>query len=218
MVWKRDELEELGDLCHQNGITVISDEIHSDLVFRGHKHIPLPKVSEELNRNSAVCMAPSKTFNVAGLSSALVIIPDKRIRMKYERILQNLHIEGGNIFGNIGTEAGYQNGAEWLAQLMDYLEENYKFLESFIAEKLPKIKIIKPEATFLAWLDLREYHLSEEEMANFLIYEAGVALNQGSRFGTGGEGYFRLNFGCPRSVLKEGLMKMEENLGRLKEI
>jgi cystathionine beta-lyase len=216
MVWKREELEELGDLCHQNGITIISDEIHADLVFKGHKHVPLPKVSEELKRNSVVCMAPSKTFNVAGLSSALVIIPDKSIRLKYERILQNLHIEGGNIFGNIATEAGYRNGAVWLEQLMNYLEDNYRFLESFIEERLPRIKIMKPEATFLAWLDLRDYHLSEEEMANFLIYEAGVALNQGSRFGTGGEGFFRLNFGCPRSVLKKGLIKMEEKLRRLK--
>ncbi len=215
MVWKQDELEQLGRICVEKGVMIISDEIHSDLVFEGNKHIPLPMVSEELSRNCAVCMAPSKTFNVAGLSSALVIIPDKNIRGRYEKIVQTLHIEGGNIFGNIALEAAYKNGAEWLSQLMDYLQENYLFLDNFIREKMPKIRIMKPEATFLVWLDLREYGLSESEMSQLLIHKAGIALNEGSRFGRNGEGFFRLNFACPRVLLEEGLIRIERELRHL---
>jgi len=215
MVWKQEELEALGKICLENGILIISDEIHSDIIFKNHRHIPLPMVSPELSRNCAVCMAPSKTFNVAGLSTALVIIPDKDIRSKYQRVLNTLHIDGGNIFGNIALEAGYKKGADWLLQLMDYLEGNYNFLETFIRDKMPRIKVMQPEATFLAWLDFREYGLSEEEMAEILVHKAGVALNQGSMFGTNGTGLFRLNFACPRSVLEEGLNKMQNELRKI---
>jgi cysteine-S-conjugate beta-lyase len=215
MVWKSEELKELGSICLKNGITIISDEIHSDLVFKGYRHTPLPLISDELANNCAVCMAPSKTFNIAGLSTAMVIIPNKNLRIKYKKVVHTLHIEGGNIFGNIATEAAYQHGAEWLTQLMDYLDGNYRFLESYISENLPLIKIMKPESTFLVWLDLNAYGLSESEMAKILVYNAGVALNPGSRFGTGGEGFFRLNFGCPRSVLEEGLVKIAKALSRI---
>jgi cysteine-S-conjugate beta-lyase len=217
MVWSRDELKELGQICLQNGIKIISDEIHADLVHKGYDHTPLPMISDELAMNCAVCMAPSKTFNIAGLSSALVIIPDNTIRSKYEKVIHTLHLEGGNIFGNIATEAAYSNGSEWLDQLMDYLHSNYLFLESYIQEKLPLVKVMKPEATFLVWLDLREYGLSESEMTKLLIHDAGVALNQGSRFGTGGEGFFRLNFGCPRLILEEGLNRIAKSLSEIKK-
>lgn len=212
MVWKSEELQELGQICLHNGIKIISDEIHSDLVYKDYRHTPLPMISEELANNCAVCMAPSKTFNIAGLSSALVIIPDKTIRSRYEKVIHTLHLEGGNIFGNVVTEVAYKQGAEWLDQLMDYLHANYLFLESYLRENLPLIKIIKPEATFLVWLDLRAYGLKEQEMTKLLIHDAGVILNSGSRFGTGGEGFFRLNFGCPRQILEEGLVKINKAL------
>ena len=211
MVWTMEELKELCRICNDNGIIIISDEIHSDLVFTGNKHIPIPMVSEEIAMNSAVLMAASKTFNVAGLSTAFVVIPNKRLRVKYEKVLNTIHINSGNIFGNIATEAAFQHGNEWLSQLMAYLEENYRFLENFISERMPRIKIMKPEATYLVWLDLSAYDLSEKELGKRLI-DGGVALNNGSKFGTGGEGYFRLNFGCPRSVLREGLIKIEKVL------
>ena len=211
MVWTKEELEELCRICTENGIFIVSDEIHADLVFSGSKHIPVPMISEQIAMNSAVLMAASKTFNVAGLSSAFVIIPNKRIRVKYEQVLNTVHIHSGNIFGNIATEVALRDGYNWLDQLMVYLEDNYKFLESFISERMPRVKIMKPEATFLVWMDLNSYGLSEQELAKRLI-KAGVALNHGSRFGTGGDGYFRLNFGCPCSVLEEGLVKMEKAL------
>ena len=211
MVWTTEELEELCRICTENNVFIISDEIHADLVFPGNKHIPIPLVSEKIAMNSAVLMAASKTFNVAGLSSAFVIIPNKRIRVKYEQILNTVHIHSGNIFGNIATEVALRDGYEWLDELIVYLEDNYKFVESFISERMPKVKVMKPEATFLVWMDLTSYGLSEKELAKRLI-DGGVALNHGSKFGTGGEGYFRLNFGCPRSVLKKGLINMEKAL------
>lgn len=213
MVWTIDELEELGRICTENGILIISDEIHCDLVFAGHTHLPLPKVSEKIAMNSAVLMAPSKTFNVAGLSSALVIIPNRHIRAKYERVLNTVHIHSGHIFGIIAIEAAFSHGHDWHKQLMVYLEKNYKFLEAFLTERLPKIKIMKPEATFLVWLDFTPYQLDEKRMAKLLI-DGGIALNHGSKFGTGGEGFFRLNFGCPKAVLEEGLLRMEMALGQ----
>lgn len=212
MVWKPEELLELGRICLDNGIMIISDEIHSDLVFKGNRHTPLPMVSEELSANCAVCMAPSKTFNIAGLSSALVIIPDKKLRSKYEKVLHTLHLDGGNIFGTIATEAAYKKGDEWLSQLMDYLEDNYLFLESFIHNKLPLVRVMKPEATFLVWLDFSSYGFSETEMSKILVNQAGVALNPGKRFGSGGEGYFRLNIGCPKAILEEGLIRIANTL------
>jgi len=211
MVWTKEELEELSRICIENGIMIISDEIHADLVFTGNKHIPVPMVSDEMAMNSAVLMAASKTFNVAGLSTAFVIIPNKKIRVKYERVLRTIHIDSGNIFGNIATEAALANGYDWLNQLMIYLEDNYKYLDNFLTARMPRIKIMRPEATFLVWLDFKAYNLSEMQLAKLLI-EGGVALNKGSIFGTGGEGYFRLNFGCPRAILEEGLKKIEKAL------
>jgi len=211
MVWTKEELEELSRICIENGIIIISDEIHADLVFTGNKHIPVPMVSDEIAMNSAVLMAASKTFNVAGLSTAFVIIPNKKIRVKYERVLRTIHIDSGNIFGNIATEAALANGYDWLNQLMIYLEDNYNYLENFLTARMPKIKIMRPEATFLVWLDFTAYNLSEIQLAKLLI-DGGVALNKGSIFGTGGEGFFRLNFGCPRAVLEEGLKKIEKAL------
>jgi len=214
MVWKMEELEELCRICTENGIIIVSDEIHADLVFTGNKHIPLSMVSDEIAMNSAVLMAASKTFNVAGLSTAFVIIPNKKLRVKYERVLHTVHIEGGNIFGNIATSAALRNGFDWVSQLMTYLEKNYIFLEAFLTTRLPKIKIMKPEATFLVWLDFSAYKLTENQLSKVLI-KGGVALNNGSKFGTGGEGYFRLNFGCPRAILEEGLIKIETALNQL---
>jgi cystathionine beta-lyase len=211
MVWKMEELKELGRICNNNGIVIISDEIHADLVFPGNKHLPVPVVSEEVAMNSAVLMAASKTFNMAGLSSAFVVIPNKKLRVKYERVLHTIHIDSGNIFGNIATEAAFRHGYDWLAQLMSYLESNYNFLEEFLTRRMPLVKIMKPEATFLVWLDFKDYNRSEKELAGRFI-DGGVALNHGSKFGTGGEGYFRLNIGCPKAVLKEGLIRIEKAL------
>jgi cysteine-S-conjugate beta-lyase len=213
MVWTQNELEELAEICLASNIMVISDEIHSDLVFGRSRHIPFATLSEEAAKNSVVCMAPSKTFNVAGLASSLVIIPDKTKLARYERALNVGHLGMGNIFGSVALEAAYSGGDQWLDQLLDYLWGNYFFLENFIRENLPKVKVMKPEATYLIWLDFREYGMNDDELMQFTTEKAKVGLNNGGRFGKGGDGWLRLNIGCPRSVLAEGLNRLKSAFG-----
>lgn len=208
MAWTRAELEELTNICLKNDILIVSDEIHSDLVFEGHKHIPLATISEDAAQNAIVCMAPSKTFNVAGLSSSVVIIPNKTNFARYERALNVGHLGMGNIFGSVALEAAYSKGDEWLEQLLVYIWNNYLFLEKFLGENLPKVKVMKPEATYLIWLDFREYGMNDKELFQFTIDEAKVGLNNGGKFGTGGDGWLRLNIGCPRSTLEEALQRL----------
>jgi cystathionine beta-lyase len=208
-VWNEEELYELGNICLKNNILVISDEIHSDLIFSGYRHIPLPKVSERFAANCIVCMAPSKTFNIAGLATSYVIIPDKNIRVKFDRFLRNLHLQSGNLFGNIALEAAYTSGMDWVDQQNDYLESNRDFLLKFFKLKMPRIKMIFTEATYLAWINLQEYGMGEAEMNRLLIDKAGVVLNKGSIYGQEGIGFFRLNFACPRQILEQALLHME---------
>jgi cystathionine beta-lyase len=208
MAWKREELESLWNVCRENDIMVISDEIHSDLIFEGHRHIPFATLSEEAEKESLIFMAPSKTFNVAGLASSVVFIPDKRKRVQYERALQVGHYGMGNIFGSVALEAAYKNGDNWLDQLMDYLQENYRCLEKFFQQHIPRAKVMKPEATYLIWIDFNDYGMSDKELFRFVVEKAKVGLNNGDRFGYGGSGWLRLNIGCPRSVLQEGLERL----------
>ena len=193
MVWTKTELEELSNICLENNIMVISDEIHSDLIYNGYKHIPFSTLSEEAANNCMVCMAPSKTFNVAGLASSVVIIPNKTKFARYERALSVGHLGMGNIFGSIALEAAYTHGDNWLEQMLDYLWENYLLLEEFIKNKLPKVKVMKPEATYLVWLDFTAYGMKNKELMEFTIENAKVGLNDGGRFGTGGDGWLRIN-------------------------
>jgi cystathionine beta-lyase len=210
MVWKRDELEAIADICARKNILVVSDEIHADLLFQGQKHIPWAMVSEQAARNSIVCMAPSKTFNIAGLATSFVVIPDPELRKSFRKSIQVLHLDSGNIPGMVALRAAYNHGDEWLQQMMEYVGENYNFLETFLRTFLPKIKPIRPEATFLVWLDFSEFGLNDTQLTDLLVGKAGVALNNGARFGTGGEGFQRINIGCPRKILKEVLDRIYE--------
>lgn len=215
MVWTREELTELTKICLENKIMIVSDEIHSDLVYNDYKHIPLPTISDEVAQNTVVCMAPSKTFNVAGLSTSIVIIPNKTNFARYERVLNVGHVGMGNIFGSVALEAAYTHGDEWLDQLLAYLWDNYLLLENFIKTNLPKVKVMKPEATYLIWLDFREYGMKDKELFGFATEEAKVGLNNGGRFGTGGDGWLRINIGCPRSILEEALERLKMAFGKL---
>lgn len=215
MVWTREELEELSAICLEKGIMVVSDEIHSDLVYNNYKHIPFATLSPEAAKNSVICMAPSKTFNVAGLASSVVIIPDKKNHARYERVLSVGHFGMGNLFGTVAMEAAYTHGDRWLKQLLDYLWENFLYLENFFSNSLPAVKVMKPEATYLVWLDFSKYGMNDKELNRFIVDKAGVGLNNGARFGTGGEGWMRLNIGCPRSVLKEGLERLKVAFDKL---
>ena len=209
MVWTREELTGLTEICLEKNIMIISDEIHSDLVFRGNKHIPLASISDEVAQNCIVSMAPSKTFNVAGLASSVVIIPNKTNFARYERAMGVGHFGMGNIFGSVALEAAYKNGEVWLEQLLDYLWDNYELLNEFFNTNLPRVKVMKPEATYLIWLDFRNYGMKNDELMKFTIQNAKVGLNDGGRFGFGGDGWLRINIGCPRSTLQEALERLK---------
>jgi cystathionine beta-lyase len=213
MVWTKEELEKLSDICLENNILVVADEIHSDLIYKGYQHIPFATLSEEAAKNCVILMAPSKTFNVAGMSTSLVIIPEKTKFNRYERKLGVGHLGMGNIFGSIALEAAYTNGDEWLEQMLEYLWNNYCNLNEFIAKKIPKIKVMKPEATYLVWLDFRAFGTKDDKLNNFIVKEARIGLNNGGRFGTGGEGWMRINIGCPTSIMLEGLQRLEKAFG-----
>jgi cysteine-S-conjugate beta-lyase len=208
MAWNEKELTELASICLENKILIISDEIHSDLVFEGFKHTPLAGISEEIAQNSVICMSPSKTFNTAGLTTSYLVIPDRRNLVAYERLMRLPHLHMGNIFGTIALEAAYTFGDEWVSQVTKYLFGNYLFLEKFFAENLPEVKAMRPEATYLIWLDFSAFGLTDEALSQKLI-EGGVGLNRGVQFGKQGSGYMRMNIGCPLSVLEEALIRIK---------
>jgi cystathionine beta-lyase len=212
-VWTKEELSQLGDICLKNNVLIVSDEIHSDLIFTGYKHTPLPAISNELANNCIVCMAPSKTFNIAGLATSYVIIPNRKIRQQYDHFLHMLHLKSGNLLGNVALEAAYSHGMDWVRQQNAYLEANRDYLIGFIGEKMPKLKMSFTEATYLAWIDFREYGMDELVLNRLLIDRAEVVLNKGSIYGNQGTGFFRLNFACPRQTLEEAMIRIEAVLG-----
>lgn len=208
MAWNEKELTELAKICLENKILIISDEIHSDLIFDGFKHTPLAGISEEIAQNCVICMAPSKTFNTAGLTTSFLVIPNKRHFVAYERVMRLPHLHMGNIFGTVALEAAYTHGEEWLSQLIQYLQGNYTFLEQFFNDHLPEVKVMRPEATYLIWLDFSAFGLTDEVLNQKLI-DNGIGLNRGVQFGKQGSGYMRINIGCPRSILEEALIRIE---------
>ncbi len=213
-VWTREELTKLGQFCLEHRILLVSDEIHSDLVYKGYTHIPLASLTPELAKNTITCIAPSKTFNVPGLATAVTIIPDQERRERFRRIMEATGVGAGNLFGLCALQAAYDEGEEWLEALLDYLRGNLETVMEFVAERLPGIKVIKPEGTFLVWLDFRGLGLTPEQLSAFLINEAKVGLNDGRGFGPGGDGFQRMNIACPRAVLKEALIRIEQAVSR----
>jgi cystathionine beta-lyase len=207
-VYTLEELKQIGELCIKYNTTILSDEIHSDIVYKGYKHIPIASICEEFAQNTVTCMAPSKTFNIAGLSTAEVIIANEKLRSDYTRIIEGIGINTSNIFGIVGLEAAYRFGGEWLEQLIDYIEGNVDFLDSYLKSKIPFIKMIKPEGTYLAWLDCRGLGMDQNTLKRFMANEAHVGLNNGTAFGECGEGFMRINLGCPRSILKQALERI----------
>lgn len=208
-VWERGELERLGQLCLAHDILVISDEIHGDLIYEGYHHIPFASLSPELAAQSIVCTAPSKTFNLAGLQTSNLIIPNAKYRQAFQASLNLTGIHFPNVFGITAMEAAYRHGEDWLEQLMIYLKGNVELLMSFLERELPQIQAIQPEGTYLVWLDFRALGMEPKALHKFLVHKAGVGLNAGYLFGPGGEGFARLNLGCPRSVLEDGLQRIK---------
>ncbi len=206
------ELERMAQICLAHGVTICSDEIHSDLVFSGHKHTPIASLAPEIAQETVTCFAPSKTFNIPGLACSVMVVQNEELRTKIEAAGAGL-VRGSNMMGYAAARAAYREGGEWLDQLLDYLEANRDYVYDFVRTRLPAVRMTKPEATFLAWLDFREAGLPEGRNPHrFFLEEAQVALNDGASFGSGGEGYVRLNFGCPRATLTEALERMERAL------
>jgi len=209
-VWTKEELERLGEICIKNDLLIVSDEIHSDLIFEPNKHIPFASVSKEIADRTISTFAPSKTFNIAGLSTSAVIISNMKLKERFDNFMQDLHITGGNIFGNVALEAAYNEGAKWLSDLMDYLKVNVEMVKSFTEKPNIKIKMQEPESTYLLWLDFRDYGLNEEEINKRIIQNANLGFNPGSIFGPGGTGFQRMNVACPHSVLEKALNNLEQ--------
>ncbi len=213
--WSREWLQALAHYCYEHHILVISDEIHADLALFGHKHIPFASVSEEAAMNSITFMAPTKTFNMAGVISAYSVIPNPDIRERYYHWLDTNELSEPNIFAPIATIAAYRKGEAWRQQMIAYIEQNILFAEQYLAEHLPQVKVVRPEASFLVWLDCRALGLSHEALVDMFVNRARLALNDGEMFGKGGEGFMRMNVGCPRAVLQEALERLRDAVNSL---
>ncbi len=213
-VWTKEELTKLVEICRRNGVLIISDEIHSDLILGDNKHIPVLTIAgaEEI---AISCYAPSKTFNLAGLSTSYLITPSKDLRRKYEKTLDNLHIGMGNIFGNESLIAAYTHGEKWLGELLVYLEDNLTCLENFIKDHIPLAKVTVTEATYLIWMDFRKLGMEDRDLKKFMVRQAGLGLNDGPTFGPGGSGFQRMNIALPREKLTDALNDLRAALARL---
>ena len=214
-VWRKEELFRIGQICQENDVKVVSDEIHGDLIYNEYEQIPYASVNQEMADHSMICTAPSKTFNIAGLDSSNIIISNDEMKRSYLNVLEKNDLIRPNIFGLVGTIAAYDYGEEWLIEVMNYVQNNYYYLERFIAEKLPKVKVIQPEGTFLVWLDFSDYNLSNNELKDKLIEEAKVVLNQGYVFGKGGDGFVRLNLATPMERVKKALDQISKSFSNI---
>ena len=215
-VWTSEELLTLAEICIKNNILIISDEIHCDLVLPGYKHVPFATLSERVADNTITCIAPSKTFNLAGLSTSSVIISNPQHRKSFNRIVENLHVGNGNIFGTIASIAAYSNGHEWLDALLNYIENNIDYVEDYCKKMIPEIIPIKPEATYMIWLDCRKFGMTGKELQNFFIKRAGIGMNEGSTFGPGGEGFMRMNVATTYNTIMRAMEQIEKAVADLR--
>ncbi len=202
-VWSMEELQKLADLCVKYKVLVISDEIHSDLLLFGHRHIPFATLGKEVADLTLTCMAPSKSFNLAGLYTSVMIATNHRLKERYEKVLDAVHVGGDNILGQVALEAAYTRGDDWLDQLLVYLEDNYRAFCSVLNSSVPELFISPLEATYLAWLDFSFLKLDDKSLNDFIIHRAGLGLNDGPMFGPGGSRHQRLNLATPRKILME---------------
>ncbi len=206
--WSRETLERLADFCHDRGIIVISDEIHSDLALFGNRHIPFATVSDKAAGISITFGAPSKTFNTAGIVNSYAIVPDDTLRRRFFKWLDANELSEPNIFSIIAIIAAFSKGEEWRRQLLSYIEDNIRFVEDYLKENIPYIKAVRPQASFLVWLDCRELGLDHKGLIDLFVNRAHLALNDGEMFGQGGQGYMRLNVGAPRALVKQALDRL----------
>jgi cystathionine beta-lyase len=208
-VWKKEELARLVEICYNNKVIILSDEIHSDLVYSPNQHIPLLSISQKAVEIGFCFMSPSKTFNLAGLSTSYVISQNAALLQKYNQMLENFHLGQGNIFGAIALEAAYSlEGENWLNQLLIYLTQNIEYVRNFIGQHFPQVQISPTEATYLQWINMESFQMSDEALFKFWIDEVGVGINEGRIFGTNGSGFIRLNIAAPFTIIKLSMDKL----------
>lgn len=208
-VWTREELTRLGEICLKHNVLVISDEIHSDIILKNHKHTPFASISKEFSENTITCMAPTKTFNLAGLQSSFLVISNPYYYEVMDKAFSILDIKRNNAFSLVATEAAYNYGEDWLYELIKYIEDNVDFAIDYIKNHIPQLKVKKPEGTYLLWVDFSNLNVDKKDLKNALINKGRIALSDGSSFGIGGDGYYRINLACPRSMVLEGLKRIE---------
>lgn len=215
IVWSREDLQRMADICIANDVLLVSDEIHSDLIFHGRKHIPTATLSPEIAGKVISCVSATKTFNLAGLQASTTIFPNMEMKKKFDRFWMNMDIHRNNAFSSVAMEAAYNEGEEWLEQLLEYISGNFDYIKEYCDKYIPKIKPSVPDATYLVWLDCRELGMDNEQLRSFMIEKAGLGLNEGYTFGRSLSGYMRLNAACPRSVLEQAMKQLKEAVDTL---
>lgn len=214
-VWHKDELEQLTILLKKYNVLLISDEIHADIIFPGNRHIPIASLDDELLQRSITLYAPSKTFNIAGLTTAVTIISNEALRLQFKEHSVKLGDHIGNVLGMVGFTAAYKHGEPWLDALNEYLYANYQFVQSYLAEHIPTITVTPSEGTFLLWLDCRELNMKPKELLHFFVHKAGLGLNEGTMFGKDGAGFMRLNIACRQALLLQALEQLKDAVEQL---
>lgn len=213
--WSKETLQRLADFCYEHNIIVISDEIHSDMALFGNRHVPFASVSERAADISITFAAPTKTFNMAGIVSSYAVISNDDLRQRFYGWLKANELDEPTIFAPIATIAAYQKGEEWRKQMLAYVENNVRFVEDYCRERIPGVRPLRPQASFLVWLNCRGLELSHDKLLDLFIDKAHLALNDGEMFGPGGEGFMRLNVGTPRSVLRQALEQLAKAVNEL---
>ncbi len=209
-VWTREELTRIAEICHRQHVLVIADEIHADLTLPGHTHTSFPTVSEEALHNSITFIAPSKTFNMAGLASSVCYVYDPDIKKRFFGYLDANELSLGTLFAYVAAEAAFAHGEEWRRQLIDYLAGNINFTEQYLRQNMPEVEMMRPEASFLLWMDFRAWGLPHRELVDRLVHEAKVGLNSGLDYGPEGDGFMRMNIGTPRANVAETLNRIRQ--------
>ena len=209
IVWTREELERMCHICIANNVLIVSDEIHSDLVFHGKKHIPTATLSPEIAAHVISCISGTKTFNQAGLQASATIFPNQELKARFDKFWFNLDIHRNNAFSTIAMEVAFNEGEEWLEQLLGYIGGNFEFIKDYCAANIPQVKPNVPDATYLVWLDCRGLGMGNEELRDFMIRKAGLGLNEGWSFGRSLSGFMRLNAACPRPVLEKAMEQLK---------
>ena len=211
-VWTKEELIRLEEIAQRHGVIVISDEIHSDFTWDEHRHYVLASVDPSFEKNTVICTSPSKSFNLAGLQCSNIFVPDPDLRRRFKKEVLASGYSQPNAVGVAACKAAYTKGGEWLDQVRGYIRENIRFMEEYIGKNLPEIQMIRPEGTYLVWVDFRHLGMTESERRDFMLRKAGLWLDSGSMFGAGGEGFERFNAACPRPVLAQALQQLKDAL------